>query len=164
MALQTLLSVSGHKPVRLYRWAERLHQRTTLKSSTSLLSTNYVADMLSRLVVAKPLDNLKPPQTPQHVHAAILSKAEYVATKQKALKSYVDTKRKAKLPKFDVGRWLRVRKPVRGHKLRPVLTEPLEIVKRIGPSTFQLRDGTKWNARRLVRVFKVPAPSKSRRQ
>ena len=43
--------------------------------------------------------------------------------------------------------------------MRPILTEPLEIVKRIGPSTFQLRDGTKWNARRLVRVFKVPAPS-----
>ena len=32
-------------------------------------------------------------------------------------------------------------------------------MKCIGPSTFQLRDGTKWNARRLVRVFKVSAPS-----
>ena len=48
---------------------------------------------------------------------------------------------------------------VRGHKLRPVSTQPLAIVKRSGPSTVQLRDGTKWNARRLVRVFKVPAPS-----
>ena len=71
----------------------------------------------------------------------------------------MDTKHKAKIPKFDVGHWVRVRKPVRGHKLKPVLTEPLEIVKRIGPSTFQLRDGTKWSARRLVRVFKAPAPS-----
>ena len=41
----------------------------------------------------------------------------------------------------------------------PFLTEPLEIVKCIGPSTFQLRDGTKWNARRLVHVFKASAPS-----
>ena len=41
----------------------------------------------------------------------------------------------------------------------PFLTEPLEIVECIGPSTFQLRDGTKWNARKLVHVFKAPAPS-----
>ena len=109
--------------------------------------------MIGRKLIL-PLDNLKPPQTPQH--AAILWQSEHVATKQK---SYVDTKRKAKIPKFDVGHWVRVRKPVRGHKLKPVLTEPLEIVKRIGPSTFQLRDGTKWSARRLVRVFKAPAPS-----
>lgn len=88
-----------------------------------------------------PLGNLKPPQTSRH--AATPTPAEYVAIKQKALKSYMDTRRKAKLPKFDVCHWVRVEKPVRGHKLRPVLTEPLEIVKRTGRSTFQLRDGTK---------------------
>ena len=52
-----------------------------------------------------------------------------------------------------------MKKLVRSHKLKPVLTELLEIVKRIGPSTFQLRDSTKWNACRLVHVFKIPAPS-----
>lgn len=42
----------------------------------------------------------------------------------------------------------------------PFLTERLEIVKCIGPSTFQLRI---WyhlgNARKLVHVLKVPAPN-----
>ena len=134
--------------------------RTTLcnyrATKHALTGTSPAELMIGRKLIL-PLDNLKPPQTPQH--AAIFSQAEHVATKQKALKSYVDTKRKAKIPKFDVGHWVRVRKPVRGHKLKPVLTEPLKIVERIGPSTFQLRDGTKWSARRLVRVFKAPAPS-----
>ena len=55
VALQALLSRSGsgHKPVRLYRWAERLHQYN-FEVQYIPGSTNYVADMLSRLVVAKP--------------------------------------------------------------------------------------------------------------
>ena len=104
----------------------------------ALTGTSPAELMISRTLIL-PLDNLKPPQTPQE--AAIVSKARHVATKQKALKSYVDTKRKAKLPNFDVGHWVRVRKPVRGHKLRPVLTEPLEIVKRIG---LLILSATRW--------------------
>ena len=54
VALQALLSKSGsgHKPVRLYRWAERLHQYN-FEVQYIPGSTNHVADMLSRLVVAK---------------------------------------------------------------------------------------------------------------
>ena len=55
VALQALLSKSGsgHKPVRLYKWAERLHQYN-FEVQYIPGSTNYVADMLSRLVVAEP--------------------------------------------------------------------------------------------------------------
>lgn len=68
-------------------------------------------------------------------------------------------RRKSKLPKFEVGHWVRVKRPVRGHKLKCVLSGPLRIIKRIGLSTFHLQDGTKWYDRRLVRAVKVPAPS-----
>ena len=55
VALQALVSRSGsgYKPVRLYRWAERLHQYN-VEVQCIPGSTNYLADMLSCLVVAKP--------------------------------------------------------------------------------------------------------------
>ena len=60
--------------------------RTTLcnyrVTKHALTGTSPAELMIGRKLIL-PLDNLKPPQTPQH--AAIPSKAEYVATKQKAL-------------------------------------------------------------------------------
>lgn len=50
------------------------------------------------------------------------------------------------------------KKTVRGHKLKPVLSDPLTLVGHIGPSTSHLQDRT-WNSRRLVRSIKVPASS-----
>ena len=100
-----------------------------------------------------PLENLKPPQS-----ISVQENAKCIAAKQETSKSYVDTRYKAKLPESDVGHSVRVKKPLRGHKLKPVLSDPLKVMKRIGPSTFQLQDGTKWNACRLVHA-KVPVSS-----
>lgn len=59
--------------------------------------------------------------------------------RQNTSKSYVDVKRKVKHPGFDVGHWVRVKKKkVLSHKLKRVLSDPLKLVGRIGPFTFQL--------------------------
>ena len=50
------------------------------------------------------------------------------------MKSYVDTKRRAKLSKTEVGR----EKPHSWSLPKRVLSDPLQLVKRIGPATFRL--------------------------
>ena len=53
---------------------------------------------------------------------------------------------------FLVGSWVRIRRPLQGHKLRGVLSGPLQVLGRVGVDTYVLSDGQKWHANRLVKA------------
>lgn len=54
-----------------------------------------------------------------------------------------------------------VRRPEHVHKGTSRFTEPLTVVKRVGPSTYLLSDGRKWNASKLARFPKESLASTS---
>jgi len=64
-------------------------------------------------------------------------KAKCVGNKQEKVKSYVDTKRRAKLSKKEAGHWVRVESHSRGHIPKRVLSDPLQLVKPIDPATLR---------------------------
>ncbi|KAH7940112.1 hypothetical protein HPB52_021861 [Rhipicephalus sanguineus] len=64
----------------------------------------------------------------------------------------------ATIPKFQVGKYVRVKKPVPGPKGTPTFGPPLKILKRIGRWSFCLEDGRTWNASQLTAVPKEALP------
>ena len=81
-----------------------------------------------------PLDALRKPQPPTPT-----KRAEIIAEKQKATKAYTGQKRRAKPPRLDNGDWVRVKRPHRGHKMKPSLSASLRITKHVGPLPFNSR-------------------------
>lgn len=75
---------------------------------------------------------------------------ETVRQNQQKSKIYTDNKRGAKVPNFQVNDAVRVRRPEHVHKGSSKFTEPLKVVERVGPSTYLLSDGRKWNASKLA--------------
>ena len=57
-------------------------------------------------------------------------RAEIIADKQKATKAYIDQKRRDKPRKLDIGDWIKLKRPQRGHKMKPFLSASLRITKR----------------------------------
>ena len=124
--------------------------RTTLcnhRATPHTLTDISPAELMIGRKLTLPLDALKKPQPPTPMR-----RAEIIADKKKVTKAYTDQKRRAKCPKLDIGDWVRVKRPHRGHKMKPSLSASLRITKRVGPSTFLLQDGNSntWNARRLI--------------
>ena len=108
--------------------------------------------MIGRKLVL-PLDVLKPTVAPTKGPVDIKELAKQVAQWQTATKEYNDAKRCSQEPQLQIGQWVRVKRPQKGHMLRPSLSKPHRLVSRIGPSTFRLDDGTTWNVRRLARSY-----------
>ncbi|XP_062500927.1 uncharacterized protein LOC134178140 [Corticium candelabrum] len=79
---------------------------------------------------------------------------EVVARKQAAMKAYVDHKRRARASSFSPGSWVRVKRPLRGHKLKSQLSDPVEVWSRVGKDTYLLQDGRLWHADQLIAVAK----------
>lgn len=90
--------------------------------------------------------NIFPPQK-ERVHEDV---RRTVRERQCAMKVYTDTKRGAKAPRFKCGDNVRIRKPMHVHKADARFTGPLSVKKQIGPSTYILSDGKKWNATHLT--------------
>ncbi|XP_049520592.1 retrovirus-related Pol polyprotein from transposon opus [Dermacentor silvarum] len=81
-----------------------------------------------------------------------------VAEHQRKSKAYADQRRAARVPKFQVGTYVRVKKPIPGPKGTPSYGPPLKILKRIGRWSFCLEDGRTWNASQLSAVPKEASP------
>ncbi|XP_049271184.1 uncharacterized protein K02A2.6-like [Rhipicephalus sanguineus] len=81
-----------------------------------------------------------------------------VKERQLKSKDYVDRRRAARVPKFQVGKYVRVKKPVPGPKGTPTFGPPLKILKRIGRWSFCLEDSRTWNASQLTAVPKEALP------
>ncbi len=73
-----------------------------------------------------------------------------VKKKQDKMKQYTDCKRSARTPLFDVGGRVRIRLPRATPKGHPRFSAPVRVEKRVGPNTFLLSDGKKWNAAHLA--------------
>ncbi|KAL1251129.1 hypothetical protein QQF64_018925 [Cirrhinus molitorella] len=79
-----------------------------------------------------------------------------VEKKQAKMKQYTDTKRHARAPSFARGEKVRVRIPRLVPKARPKFSAPLTVEERVGPNTFLLSDGKRWNATHLARSASAP--------
>lgn len=75
---------------------------------------------------------------------------ENVKKKQDKMKLYTDHKRGARNPLFGVGGRVRIRLPRATPKGHPRFSAPVRVEKRVGPNTFLLSDGKKWNAAHLA--------------
>lgn len=75
-----------------------------------------------------------------------------VTCKQQKCKVYTDQRKGAKVPKFKEKDWVRVKKPEHVHKGSTRYTAPCLVRRRVGPNTFLLEYGKKWNASRLTGV------------
>lgn len=73
-----------------------------------------------------------------------------VKKKQDKMKQYTDLKRSARTPLFDVGGRVRIKLPRATPKGHPRFSAPVKVEKRVGPNTFLLSDGKKWNAAHLA--------------
>nr|XP_037286010.1 uncharacterized protein K02A2.6-like [Rhipicephalus microplus] len=71
---------------------------------------------------------------------------------QQRNKAYADKRRAAREPKFKVGAYVRVKRPVPGIKGTPSFGAPLKILRRVGRWSFHLEDGRTWNASQLSAV------------
>ncbi|KAH7946196.1 hypothetical protein HPB49_021393 [Dermacentor silvarum] len=83
---------------------------------------------------------------------------ENVKERQLTSKDYVNRRRTARVPKFQVGKYVRVKKPVTGPKGTPSFGPPLKILKRIRRWTSCLEDGRMWNASQLTAVPEEALP------
>lgn len=72
-----------------------------------------------------------------------------VTQRQSKSKQYTDRKRGSKFLKVAVGDQVRVRRPFHVKKGEARFTDPLSVQQQIGPSTFILSDGKRWNSARL---------------
>lgn len=75
-----------------------------------------------------------------------------VTCKQKKCKDYTDQRRGAKVPNFRENDWVRIKKPENVHKGSARYTAPFLVRSRVGPNTFLLEGGKKWNVSRLTGV------------
>ncbi len=74
--------------------------------------------------------------------------------KQQRNEEYTNRKTGAKVPMFQVNDAVCVRRLEHVQKGSPKFTEPLTVIKKVGPSTYLLSDSRKWNASKLPRFLK----------
>uniref|UniRef100_A0A3B3CC70 Gypsy retrotransposon integrase-like protein 1 n=1 Tax=Oryzias melastigma TaxID=30732 RepID=A0A3B3CC70_ORYME len=87
---------------------------------------------------------------PDPQDSAVTRLADSVAAKQNKMKLYTDKRRGARVPTFQEGECVRVRKPTHVLKSHPRFSEPLRVMKQLAPGTYLLEDGRKWHASRLA--------------
>ncbi|CAN7937463.1 unnamed protein product [Ixodes hexagonus] len=75
---------------------------------------------------------------------------------QQNMKSYSDHRRAVRHPQFRPVQAVRVFKPTHHNKLRSRYTEPQPIQAQLGPATYQLADGRRWNAAKLSTTIQLP--------
>ena len=71
------------------------------------------------------------------------------------IKEKVDEARGARDSSFAEDDLVRIMRLVRGNKLSPRFSTPVEVERKIGKDTYLLVDGSRWNARRLLPVSDV---------
>ncbi len=122
----------------------------TYRGTPHSLTGKTPAELMIGRNLRYPLNILKPPENPpQHV----ANNAKLIAERQDKAKCYTDRKRRAQVREFKPGNWVRVKRPQQGHKLMPTLSSPRRVSRRLGPHSYELDDGSRWNARRLVHSY-----------
>ena len=73
-----------------------------------------------------------------------------VEIKQEKMKEYSDKRRSVQGSTFGEGQLVRVKSPVKQHKLQRQYSDPLRILKKVGQDTYRLEDGSVWNCEKLI--------------
>ena len=82
----------------------------------------------------------------------VVKPEEKVHSNQMKYKAYADKKRNAKEFEFNVGDWVRIKKPgiiVKGDRK---YTRPVQITKKISSRTYETRDRRRWNINKLIKA------------
>lgn len=86
---------------------------------------------------------------------------ERVQVYQDKMKHYSDRRRAVRRPQFQSGQAVRVFKPIHQDKLHSKYTEPQRIQTQIGPATYRMEDGRRWNAAKLTKTSQLPPDQSS---
>ena len=85
--------------------------------------------------------------------------AQDIKSQQAKMKAYFDHKHPLQIPKFQPGQLVRIKNPIRRHKMAPAYSKPIAIKKQVSPTSFRLSDGSLWNADLLIEAAAVtPSP------
>ena len=123
------------------------------RSTAHSLTRKSPAEVMLGRKLRQPLSQMIPRQDKKG-SLQLKNADEVVARKQAAMKAYVDHKRRARASSFSPGSWVRVKRPLRGHKLKSQLSDPVEVWSRVGKDTYLLQDGRLWHADQLIAVAK----------
>ena len=125
------------------------HYRSTVHSVAGMSPAEI---MLGRKL-RQPLSQMVPKGSRQETLPRKPSKLiDSVTATQASMKRYIDQKRRGTSSSFAPGSWVRLKRPLKGHKLKSQLSEPLEVWSKIGYDTYLLQDGQRWHADRLVAI------------
>ena len=114
----------------------------TYRSTPHTLTQRTQAELMIGRKLRFPLECLKPPQICT-LNITVL--AESIRRKQERTKAYTDKRRHSRDTSMKRGYWVRTKRPIRKHKLASSLSYPKRIAKKVGPNTFVLEDGSRWN-------------------
>ena len=118
----------------------------TYRSTPHALTNVTPAELMLGRKLRYPLEALKPAKNARNTELATA-----IEHRQKRVEKYTDRHRHSKESKLKPGDWVRTKYPNRKHKLSSSLSKPKLIVRKVGPNTFELEDGSRWNSRRCVK-------------
>lgn len=79
-----------------------------------------------------------------------------VRSYQQNMKSYSDSRKAVRWPRFVAGQAVRIYRPQHKNKLQTKYSTPQIIQTQVGPATYKFADGRIWNADKLTRAFIPP--------
>ena len=79
-----------------------------------------------------------------------------VQRKQAESKEYFDKRKGVEQREFQIGDWVRIKKPGIVQKGFSKFTEPIQISRKIAPNTYETSDGKQWNVERLAKYTGNP--------
>ena len=124
-------------------------------ATTHALTRMSPAELMTRRQLRLPLHVLQPPLGDCRHKVGV----EDMECRIAKIKEKVDEARGARDSSFAEDDLVRIMPPVRGNKLSPRFSTPVEVERKIGKDTYLLVDGSRWNARRLLPVSDVDGPS-----
>ena len=127
----------------------------TYRSTPHTLTQRTPAELMIGRKLRFTLECMKPPQTQTPIITVL---AESIRRKQERTKAYTDKRRHSQDTSMKRGDRVRTKRPIRKHKLGSSLSYSKRFAKKIGPNTFVLEDGSRWNSRRCVRSRQVGPP------
>ena len=122
------------------------------------------AELMIRRQLRLPLHVLQPPLGVCRNKVGVEDMECRIAEEQDKIKEKVDEARGARDSSYAEDDLVRIMRPVRGNKLSPRFSTPVEVERKIGKNTYLLVDGSRWNARRLLPVSDVDDEMENQRE
>lgn len=141
--IQTAIQQSQPWKETVMHWLQVYRSTPHAATSTSPYELLYGRKMRTKLDIL-PL----PPAT----SSLDVSTRHVVGRHQDKMRRYTDAKRGARMPSFQPGERVTIRKPYHVPKAHSRFTAPTTVRKRIGTNSFLLSDGKIWNASHLARI------------